>query len=71
MPIESPCGAFIVGFETGGPAHVRAIDAEGRAVLNRDGVPEVLEVDDFLAEDPPPIPPGIWKASARREPSDG
>ena len=49
MPIDSPCGAFIVGFETPGVATVTALDAGGQPVHNREGVPEDLVVDDFMA----------------------
>jgi hypothetical protein len=40
IPIESPCGAFIVGLEHRGPATVRALDHHGEPLPDADGVTE-------------------------------
>lgn len=71
VPINSPCGAFIVGFESPGVARVTAVDADGRPVINRDGAPEELVVDDFMARDFPSIPPGIFKSTRDLQAPDG
>jgi hypothetical protein len=40
VPIESPCGAFIVGIEGKGPATLRAIGHDGRPLADADGATE-------------------------------
>jgi hypothetical protein len=39
-PIDSPCGAFIVGLEQSGPATLRVLDREGQPLADADGVTE-------------------------------
>ena len=63
MPLDSPCGVFIVGFETRGVATVTALDAGGQPILNREGAAEWLVVDDFLVRDVPDAPPGAFKST--------
>ena len=40
VPIESPCGAFIVGLEAPGPATLRVLDHDGRPLADADGATE-------------------------------
>jgi hypothetical protein len=40
VPIESPCGAFIVGLESPGRATLRALDRDGRPLPDADGATE-------------------------------
>jgi hypothetical protein len=40
VPIESPCGAFILLIEQPGPATLRVLDAEGRRLEDADGATE-------------------------------
>ena len=37
VPIDSPCGAFLVGLEQRGPATVRALGHDGRPLADADG----------------------------------
>jgi hypothetical protein len=37
VPIESACGAFIVGLEAPGPATLRVLDHDDRPLANADG----------------------------------
>jgi hypothetical protein len=41
VPIDSPCGAFVVGIESGGPGTLRALD-EGGSVLRARGATRQL-----------------------------
>jgi hypothetical protein len=40
VPIESPCGAFVVLLETPGPVTLRVLDAGGRRLEDADGATE-------------------------------
>jgi hypothetical protein len=40
VPIDSPCGAFIVGLEQRGPATIRVIGHDGLPLPDGDGMTE-------------------------------
>jgi hypothetical protein len=42
VPIESPCGAFIVGVESPGPATLRVIGHDGQPLADADGATELV-----------------------------
>jgi hypothetical protein len=48
LPVESPCGAFVVGIESQEPAVVRALDEHGRALIDAAGAPAEIAVSDAL-----------------------
>jgi hypothetical protein len=47
VPVDSPCGAFIVVMESLAPARLCAVDERGEAVLERPGVPACMQLDDI------------------------
>jgi hypothetical protein len=44
VAIDSPCGAFVVGIESPGPASVRAVDEHGRMLRESRGRPAAIDV---------------------------
>jgi hypothetical protein len=45
LPIDSACGAFVVGIEAPEPAIVRAIGPDGHVLHSADGSPEETDAE--------------------------